>query len=85
MAEAAKYSDTIECGFCLRSNEELEEPKILPCSHVSCLECLSASYISNSIECPQPDCRFVIYQYMLVIQCSPVQALFIQTGDYGPC
>ena len=67
MAEAAENTDTIECGFCLRSNEELEEPKILPCSHVSCLECLSASCFSDCVECPQPDCRFVMYQCVFVI------------------
>ena len=49
---------TIECGFCLSKNEDVEEPKQLPCSHIHCLGCLTGFYeVYNIIQCPVTDCR----------------------------
>ena len=48
----------VECGICSRRNEALEQPKILPCTHVHCLECLTAySDINHMVQCPLPACR----------------------------
>ena len=49
---------TVECGFCLRKNEALEQPKVLPCTHVHCLGCLTAYYdINHVVQCPLSACR----------------------------
>jgi len=29
-----------ECGFCLQVDDDLVDPKQLPCSHVHCRQCL---------------------------------------------
>lgn len=48
----------IECGYCLRRNEALDQPKVLPCTHVHCFKCLRADYeINHLVECPLPNCR----------------------------
>ena len=48
----------IECGYCLRRNEALDQPKVLPCTHVHCFKCLRADYeINHLVECPRPNCR----------------------------
>ena len=58
MASAYPDVEISECGFCLQQNEDLEESKVLPCTHVHCLECLTAYFnINYLIECPLPDCR----------------------------
>ena len=45
-----------ECGFCLRQDEALEEPKLLPCGHVHCLPCLTGARETRKIvQCP--DCQ----------------------------
>ena len=49
---------SVECGFCLRKNEALEQPKVLPCTHVHCLGCLTAYYdINHIVQCPLSACR----------------------------
>ncbi|XP_067932759.1 transcription intermediary factor 1-beta-like [Watersipora subatra] len=49
-----------KCGFCMREGKGMEEPKILPCKHVHCLECLSGFYLINQlIQCPIEGCREV--------------------------
>ncbi|XP_067932756.1 tripartite motif-containing protein 59-like [Watersipora subatra] len=49
-----------KCGFCMREGKGMEEPKILPCKHVHCLECLSDFYVINHlIQCPIEGCREV--------------------------
>ena len=50
--------NNIECGFCLRKDEALEQPRRLPCSHLHCLGCLTAYYdINHMVECPLSACR----------------------------
>ena len=57
---AARNTD-IECGFCLRKNRDLEEPKALPCGHPHCLTCLSEYYeVKHLVECPLQTCRQVL-------------------------
>ena len=51
-----------EFGFCLCKNEAIEEPKLLPCTHVHCSACLTGSYETNGVlQCPPPllprECR----------------------------
>ena len=54
MAEAKRIK--IECGFCLRSNDGLENARCLPCDHAHCLGCLSGNYdINGIVQCPS--CR----------------------------
>ena len=51
MAESTDTS--IKCGFCLRKDEALEDPKSLPCSHVHCLRCLMDNYdVHKIVRCP---------------------------------
>ena len=58
MAEAFGEEGTVECGFCLSSEDSLIDPKSLPCSHVHCMECLTAAYgHSGLVQCPLPSCR----------------------------
>ena len=59
---AAAEEDTadIECGYCLRKNVDLEEPRRLPCGHVHCTGCITAYYnINHIVKCPIQDCRYV--------------------------
>ena len=59
MADAFETEVKIECGFCLASGEDINNPKILPCTHVHCLGCLTASYnISGLVQCPLTLCRY---------------------------
>ncbi|XP_067932742.1 uncharacterized protein [Watersipora subatra] len=52
-------SETITCGFCLRTSAYMEDPKILPeCYHIHCLGCLqSLSTSVGFVRCPHQDCR----------------------------
>ena len=48
----------IECGFCLHKNDDVDEPKQLPCSHIHCMGCLTAFHeVYDIIQCPVADCR----------------------------
>ena len=63
--EMAEDADEVECGFCMRRSD-VEDPRSLPCSHVHCFSCISASYeINNLVQCPLQHCRFVINQRYL--------------------
>ncbi|XP_067946496.1 intersectin-2-like [Watersipora subatra] len=56
--KALIYSEAecIECGFCLRRNEFMEEPKILPCGHAHCQGCLEGSKaVRGVLTCPDCD------------------------------
>ena len=55
----AAASSFVECGFCLKRNEELKEPKRLPCGHIHCSSCLQGSLEAKTIvECPH--CKEVL-------------------------
>ncbi|XP_067931164.1 uncharacterized protein [Watersipora subatra] len=60
MAAAHDPSATIiECGYCLKKNENLEKPKLLPCGHIHCSGCLDGVLDARKIvECP--DCKQVL-------------------------
>ena len=45
MAEGGAYP-TLECGYCLNKNDQLADPRVLPCSHVYCRHCL-ADYLDE--------------------------------------
>ena len=52
----------IECGFCLSKNENLQQPVILPCSHIHCQGCLTSFYDKfDLLQCPLADCRLVLH------------------------
>ncbi|XP_067941833.1 uncharacterized protein [Watersipora subatra] len=52
MAEAS-----IECGFCCRQIMDMENPIILPCSHVHCMDCIKNFYEGKkTITCPEQTC-----------------------------
>ena len=58
MATSAVNTSDIECGFCLQKNEDLVDPRRLPCSHVHCLGCLSRFFERQElVQCPVQDCR----------------------------
>jgi len=42
-----------ECGFCLKKEEEIDDPRFLPCGHSHCLSCL-LDYLSiqGVLRCP---------------------------------
>ena len=64
MAEAS--CTEVQCGFCLRKDEALEEPKSLPCNHVHCLVCLTENYDLHGIfRCPF--CRYSMPLRCLVL------------------
>ena len=55
----AAASPFVECGFCLRRNEQLEEPKRLPCGHIHCSSCLQGFLdVKKILKCP--DCKKVL-------------------------
>ena len=78
MAMAASATNSKECGYCLRTCDTLENPKVLPCTHVHCVECLTAYYdINHIVQCPLPACRYVLeepkmlpYTYEHYLECA---------------
>ena len=53
MAEAAEKRGETSCGYCLQKNDDIQDARILPCSHICCMECLEADFRKlNAIECP---------------------------------
>ena len=61
MAELLPEETTlVECGFCYSNNENLQDPRSLPCSHVHCHDCLTSFYEThNVVQCPLQSCRLV--------------------------
>ena len=57
MAEGGAYP-TVECGYCLNKNDQLEDPRVLPCTHVYCRHCLAESLEEyGAVKCTS--CRYV--------------------------
>jgi len=53
-AAARKENIRRECGFCLQVDDDLVDPKQLPCSHVHCGPCLKGAFNQSKImRCPQ--------------------------------
>ncbi|XP_067949688.1 transcription intermediary factor 1-beta-like [Watersipora subatra] len=46
MAEAVT---DMECGFCCRKSDTIMNPKVLPCSHIHCINCLTTYYESKHL------------------------------------
>ncbi|XP_067944403.1 uncharacterized protein [Watersipora subatra] len=46
MAEAAA---DVECEFCCRKSDTILNPKVLPCSHIHCMTCLTTYYESKHL------------------------------------
>ncbi|XP_067944972.1 E3 ubiquitin-protein ligase TRIM56-like [Watersipora subatra] len=46
MAEALA---DVECEFCCRKNDTIVNPKVLPCSHIHCMTCLTTYYESKHL------------------------------------
>ena len=40
---------TVECGYCLNKNEQLQDPRVLPCSHVLCKGCLEGYVAEHGV------------------------------------
>ncbi|XP_067929502.1 transcription intermediary factor 1-beta-like [Watersipora subatra] len=60
MAAALDQTNTsVECGYCLKQNENMKMPKLLPCGHIHCSGCLDGILDAQKIvECP--DCKQVL-------------------------
>ena len=60
----------VDCALCL---EEFKQPKILPCSHTFCLQCLEElirTHPGNKFPCPE--CRAIMkvgHFFVLSFQC----------------
>ena len=48
MAEGGAHV-TRECGYCLHKNEQLEDPRVIPCTHVYCRGCLAGYHSGYSV------------------------------------
>ena len=48
--KAGETADGISCGYCLRSLDEMEDARMLPCNHTFCMQCLSQDYRTKG--CP---------------------------------
>ena len=44
---------TIECGYCLQNEEQLQDLRVLPCNHVYCKSCLESHLEEQGVI----DCR----------------------------
>jgi len=45
-----------KCGFCLQVDDDLVDPKRLPCSHIHCGQCLKGAFsVARILKCPH--CR----------------------------
>ncbi|XP_067931000.1 E3 ubiquitin-protein ligase TRIM56-like [Watersipora subatra] len=42
-------SESVVCGFCLEKDEQLVDPRSLPCHHVHCYPCLVGDFEANRI------------------------------------
>ena len=51
----AELNNNAQCGFCNEDIAPLETPKVLPCGHVHCLECLTGDNRNGAVRCPE--CR----------------------------
>ncbi|XP_067949329.1 tripartite motif-containing protein 2-like isoform X1 [Watersipora subatra] len=49
-------SAEMKCGFCMRKNNTMEDPKVLPCNHVHCFGCLSSFEVNHKLQCPVQGC-----------------------------
>ncbi|XP_067929503.1 uncharacterized protein [Watersipora subatra] len=60
MAAAPDPTNTsVGCGYCLKQNENMKIPKLLPCGHTHCSGCLDGALDARKIvECP--DCEQVL-------------------------
>jgi len=58
MAAATRNENIrMECGFCLQVDDDLVDPKQLPCSHTHCGPCLKGAFsVANLLKCPH--CRY---------------------------
>ncbi|XP_067932355.1 uncharacterized protein [Watersipora subatra] len=57
---AEESATTLECGFCLRFDSDMDDPRLLPCDHVHCGTCLKAQFTASKIlRCPLENCRRV--------------------------
>jgi len=55
---ADSVENQIECGFCLKKEEEMDDPRYLPCGHSHCLSCL-LDYLSIQGVLRCPFCRYI--------------------------
>ena len=61
MAKAYTDDRVIECGFCFQT-DTLDDPRVLPCTHVHCMNCLAEYFeLNKRVQCPLPICKYVSY------------------------
>ncbi|XP_067940904.1 uncharacterized protein [Watersipora subatra] len=67
MAEAV---GDIECEFCCSKNDTIVNPKVLPCSHIHCMNCLTTYYESKHLlRCGNSRCGQVFEMPPDSLQC----------------
>ena len=66
MASVDKHQADIQrqqdgrCGYCMSYTVEMEDPRVLECSHIFCLGCLESDYRRDSeLECAI--CRYAVF------------------------
>ena len=76
MAQPSTDTTTIKCGFCLSKNEDLVDPKQLPCSHIHCMGCLTGFYEEHDIiQCPVAECGYAsVSETILVTKISFIRS-----------
>ncbi len=63
MNRKQNYEDLVSCSVCLDlfdGAKELKQPKILPCQHTYCVECINHWMHSNAGQFDCPSCKFKI-------------------------
>ena len=59
---SSAMSEQERCIFCLTYQDSMSDPRMLPCSHVFCLNCLEANPHTDGIECCA--CRWVLQRML---------------------
>ena len=49
MATAVPDQDSTECEYCMEKGALLVDPRILPCTHISCYPCLQEDFVINQM------------------------------------
>ena len=51
---AGREVETPRCSYCWEFLDSMSDPRLLPCSHISCKTCLENDFTErNGLRCPQ--------------------------------